>query len=82
MAVDFARLAKAKRIPGLESCYLQRTGPGVGVRETRRIVGEFVLTKEDACSGTEFPDVVARRYGSPAWSKLLCSVRHRSATPG
>lgn len=64
MAVDFVRLAVDKRIPGLENCYLQRTGPGVGVRETRRIVGEYVLTKEDACNGTEFPDVVARRYGA------------------
>jgi hypothetical protein len=28
----------------------------VGVRETRRIMGDYVLTKEDVVSGRKFPD--------------------------
>jgi hypothetical protein len=33
------------------------------VRETRRIVGEYVLTEADAKCGARFPDAVARRFG-------------------
>jgi hypothetical protein len=64
VAVDFVRLARAKQMPGLEDCYLMRTGANVGVRDTRRIVGEYVLTVEDARTGAEFEDVVARKYGA------------------
>ena len=64
VAHDFVRLARDKRIPGLENCYLLSTGATVGVRDTRRIVGEYVLTLEDAQTGPEFEDVVARKYGA------------------
>jgi hypothetical protein len=64
VAVDFCRMARAKRIPGLEDCYLMRTGANVGVRDTRRIVGEYVVTVEDARGSAEFEDVVARKYGA------------------
>jgi glycine/D-amino acid oxidase-like deaminating enzyme len=64
VAVDFVRLARAERMPGLEDCHLMRTGANVGVRDTRRIVGEYVLTVEDARTGAEFEDVVARKYGA------------------
>jgi hypothetical protein len=64
VAVDFVRLARAKQIPGLEQCHLMRVGAHVGVRDTRRLVGEYVLTVEDARTGPEFEDVVARKYGA------------------
>jgi hypothetical protein len=64
VAVDFVKIAKRYRIPGLEDCYLMRTGAAVAVRETRRIVGEYVYTLEDAQDGVEFEDVVARKYGA------------------
>jgi hypothetical protein len=64
VAIDFVRLARAKRIPGLEACHLMRAGAHVGVRDTRRIVGEYVLTVEDARTGPEFEDIVARKYGA------------------
>jgi hypothetical protein len=38
-------------------------GPQAGVRETRRIKGEYVLSEEDAKSGARFPDAVAWRSG-------------------
>ena len=64
VAIDFARLAREEQIPGLEECLLMRTGAGVGVRETRRIIGDYVVTVEDARTGPEFPDVIARKYGA------------------
>ncbi|MFO7698695.1 MAG: FAD-dependent oxidoreductase [Anaerolineae bacterium] len=64
VAVDFVRLARLYRIPGLENCLLARAGAAVGVRDTRRLVGEYVVTVEDARNGAEFPDVIARKYGA------------------
>jgi len=31
----------------------------IGVREGRRIIGDYILTEEDVVYGTEFPDVIA-----------------------
>jgi hypothetical protein len=44
---------------GLESFYLAQTATNIGVRETRRIVGEYMVTEQDAIAGTHFPDVIA-----------------------
>jgi hypothetical protein len=44
--------------PGFERSYLMTTAMGVQVRETRRIVGEYTLTKEDVVDGTAFADAV------------------------
>jgi hypothetical protein len=48
-----------KWLPGFENVRLLDTAATIGVRETRRIVGEYVLTVEDLASGREFEDVVA-----------------------
>lgn len=64
VAADFVRIAHDYKIPGLEECRLVRTGACVGVRETRRIVGEYVFTLDDAKQGKEFPDVISRKYGA------------------
>lgn len=39
------------------------TGPQVGVRETRRVKGLYVLTEEDAKTGQAFDDTIAWRSG-------------------
>ncbi|MEW6047036.1 MAG: FAD-dependent oxidoreductase, partial [Bacillota bacterium] len=42
---------------------VQQVAPMVGVRESRRVLGDYVLTLEDIVSGRKFPDAVARnRY--------------------
>lgn len=64
VAVDFVRICRDFAAPGLEDCHLMRAGAEAAVRETRRIVGDYVLTLEDACHGVEFDDAVARRYGA------------------
>ncbi len=48
-----------KHCPGLENVVLLDTATQIGVRETRRIEGEYTLTEEDLVQGTEFPDVIA-----------------------
>jgi hypothetical protein len=54
------RLAEAmKGAPGFESACLVETAVQMGVRETRRIVGEYMLTSQEALSDTRFDDVVA-----------------------
>jgi hypothetical protein len=63
VAHDFVKMCHRYELPGLEECDLLRTGGSVAVRETRRILGEYVLTVDDVRSGREFDDVVARKYG-------------------
>lgn len=48
-----------KHIPGAEHCRLRMTASYPGVRETRRIVGEYILTEEDLLEGRRFEDTVA-----------------------
>jgi 2-polyprenyl-6-methoxyphenol hydroxylase-like FAD-dependent oxidoreductase len=44
VAIDFVHIVRELRLPGLENCSLVRTGPELGIRETRRIEGEYTLT--------------------------------------
>jgi hypothetical protein len=48
-----------QRKSGMGSLYLALTATVIGVRETRRIAGEYVVTERDATEGRRFPDVVA-----------------------
>lgn len=47
-----------KRVPGFERCYLIDTAPLLGVRETRRVLGGYVLTGMDIARCAHFDDVV------------------------
>jgi hypothetical protein len=49
-----------KYVPGFEHAYAAQSGVTIGVRETRRIVGEYQLTADDVLSARKFDDVVAR----------------------
>ncbi|MFA7372470.1 MAG: FAD-dependent oxidoreductase [bacterium] len=74
--VDFAR----RYIPGFNgSRRLDRGSAAIGVRETRRLVGEYMLTEEDIVAGRKFDDVVARNStpmdvhnpeGNQSWTEV------------
>ncbi len=46
-------------IPGFENSCLLATAPAIGVRESRRIDGEYLLTQEDLKNCTKFEDAIA-----------------------
>lgn len=48
-----------KSVPGFEKAYLQQTAPQLGVRESRRVIGDYVLTSEELLSACKFDDVIA-----------------------
>ncbi|VTU46604.1 geranylgeranyl reductase family protein (plasmid) [Variovorax sp. SRS16] len=49
-----------KYVPGFEACYVVSSPFQVGIRETRRIRGSYVLTPDDVRAGRDFDDQVAR----------------------
>jgi hypothetical protein len=53
-AVDFLQ----GNIRGFEKCYVSSSAGTLGVRESRRIMGEYVLTEDDLLEGRKFDDVV------------------------
>ncbi len=48
-----------RKIPGFEKSGLEQTAAQIGVRETRHIRGEYVLTEEDVLSGSQFDDSIS-----------------------
>jgi hypothetical protein len=48
-----------ERIPGFENAYIIMESPLPGSRESRRIIGEYVLNEDDLLAGRSFPDVIA-----------------------
>lgn len=45
-------------VPGFEQCWLLDTGALLGIRESRRVLGEYVLTGADIARWTHFDDVI------------------------
>ena len=52
--LEFAR----RFVPGCERAYVLDTASHIGVRETRRIEGDYVLTEEDIVGGAHFADSI------------------------
>lgn len=48
------------RVPGFENARIAATGTQIGIRESRRIVGEYTLTRDDVLQARHFDDAVAR----------------------
>ncbi len=46
-------------VPGFEKAEVLATAARIGVRETRRIVGDYTLTIEDCANARRFPDAIA-----------------------
>jgi hypothetical protein len=47
-----------KYVPGFEQSYLFQIADGVGVRETRRVVGDYMLTGENVLNADAFEDSI------------------------
>jgi len=47
-------------VPGFERARILASGTQVGIRESRRLVGRYTLTRDDVLQGKHFPDAVAR----------------------
>jgi FAD-dependent oxidoreductase family protein len=47
-------------VPGFEKSYVAQSGVQVGVRETRRILGDYQLTADDVLAARKFEDAIAR----------------------
>ena len=47
-------------VPGFEQACLSGLAPRIGIRETRRVVGEYVLTADDVIEGRKSPRGVAK----------------------
>lgn len=48
------------RVPGFADAFIAQSGSQIGVRETRRVVGEYQLTGEEVLEAAKFDDVIAR----------------------
>ena len=84
--VDFVR----EKMPGFKDCHVVDVAPQLGIRQTRLLEGEYVVTKDDVTSRRHFADSVARGrdYYTPYRAlmpknvdQLLVAGRHYSATP-
>jgi FAD-dependent oxidoreductase family protein len=56
-AVDYLRFLRA-RVPGFEHAYLLEIAPQLGIRETRRLLGEYLLSGDDVLACASFADAI------------------------
>lgn len=47
-------------VAGFEDSYVSNSGPQIGIRETRLIQGEYILSENDILTGRKFDDAVLR----------------------
>jgi len=62
-AMEYVRFLR-ERIPGYEQAYLINFSTQIGIRETRRVNGDYRLTREDVLSARHFTDAIAQ-CGAP-----------------
>lgn len=55
---EYARFLR-DRVPGFERSVVVATSPAIGVRESRRVHGDYVLTRADVLAGRRFDDEIA-----------------------
>ena len=49
-----------RRVPGFENSWIAGIAPKIGIRETRRIMGEYVLNREDILEGRRSEESIAK----------------------
>jgi hypothetical protein len=77
---DFFR----KNIPGFEKSFIMDTASQIGVRASRRLIGEYVVTEQDMQSGIPHEDTIAvipARQWAPSLRAPLVYIPYRSLLP-
>jgi hypothetical protein len=77
---DFFR----RNVPGFENAYIMDTASQVGVRGSRRLVGEYTITEQDVHAGRLHEDTIAvipARQWAPALRSPLIYIPYRSLLP-
>jgi hypothetical protein len=80
ITIEFFR----KNVPGFESAFIMDTASQVGVRSTRRLIGQYVVTEEDLHSGRLHGDTIAvipARQWAPSLRSSLVHIPYRSLVP-
>ena len=67
-------------VPGFENSYIAATAPYVGVRETRRVVGRYVLNEKDLEKKRVFPDAI-EWYTAPTKPHDMHNIPYRCIVP-
>jgi hypothetical protein len=62
-ALEYTRFLR-ERVPGYEQAYLINFSTQIGIRETRRVYGEYRLKRDDVLSARKFGDAIAQ-CGAP-----------------
>lgn len=74
---DFIR----ETTPGFEHAYIVEIAPQLGIRETRRVIGEYMLTEDDILGCADFPDAIGVQ-GWPVEQHADGRVELRWQAPG
>jgi hypothetical protein len=67
--------------PGFEQAYIVEIAPQIGIRETRRIKGEYVLTDQDILGCRDFADTIGIQ-GWPVEAHIKGDVKFVFTPPG
>jgi FAD dependent oxidoreductase len=67
--------------PGFEQAYIVEIAPQIGIRETRRIKGEYTLTDQDILGCRDFPDTIGIQ-GWPVEAHIKGDVKFVFTPPG
>lgn len=69
-----------KYLPGFEKAYITKICPELRVRETRRIMGDYVITTNDVAEARKFKDVIGKS-AFPAGVHHVPTVNTLGGTP-
>jgi hypothetical protein len=73
-----------KNIPGFEKSFIMDTASQIGVRASRRLIGEYIVTEQDIQSGILYEDTIAvvpARQWAPSLRSPLIYIPYRSLLP-
>ena len=71
-----------KYVPGYEKTYLSYTATQIGVRESRRVLGDYVLTADkDIKEGLMHADVITKCRGSSGGEQSVVDIPYRCIVP-